>query len=352
MEVLMHLARRLILLALLCVPLAAHELGAMHVMVTFNQGARWQADIVLDLEHVPLALRPGDAPSAEVSTAWCHTFLSACAPAFDGRPATVDSAIYQGTKEGQASQWRFRLEGPIPVGARRFTWAHGQGLGAYLLTLQNQGNDNSRSQWLEGHPSAPFALDAAVVPRSRLSLMGLYLRLGFTHILPLGLDHILFVLGLFLLSLHWRPLLAQTTAFTLAHSITLGLSMLGVVSLPPRIVESAIALSIVYVAVENVVTGHLSSWRVALVFGFGLIHGMGFAGVLKEFGLPRHEFFPALVSFNLGVEAGQLSVVLGAYLLLGWWAGPKPWYRRRVVIPASLLIAAVGLYWTVQRLVG
>src|SRR5664279_657172 len=98
MEVLMRLARQLLLLLLFCVPLAAHELGAMHVMVTFNQGARWQADIVLDLEHVPLAQRPGDVASAEVRTAWCQAFLSACAPAFDGRPATVDSAIYQGTK--------------------------------------------------------------------------------------------------------------------------------------------------------------------------------------------------------------------------------------------------------------
>ena len=352
MAALIRLGRRLLLLALLWVPLAAHELGAMHVIVTFDRGARWQADIVLDLEHVPLALRPVDAASAEVRKAWCQTFLSACAPAFDGHPAMVDSAFYQGTKEGQASQWRFRLEGPIPAGAKRFTWAHSQGLGAYLLTLQHQGQEGSRSQWLERHPSVPFELDAAVVPRSRLSLMGLYLRLGFTHILPGGLDHILFVLGLFLLSLHWRPLLAQTTAFTLAHSITLGLSMLGAISLPPRIVESAIALSIVYVAVENVVTERLRSWRIALVFGFGLIHGMGFAGVLKEFGLPRHEFLPALVSFNVGVEAGQVSVLLGAYLLLGWWAGSKPWYRRRVVVPTSLLIAAVGLYWTAQRLMG
>lgn len=348
----MRLGRWLLLLALLWVPSAAHELGAMHVTVTFEREARWEADIVLDLEHVPLALRPAEAAAAEVCEAWCRAFLAACVPAFDGRPARVDSARYLGTKEGQASQWRFHLEGPIPAGARRFTWTHGQGLGAYLLTLQHQGSEVVSSQWLEGHASAPFTLDAAVVPRSRLSLMGLYFHLGFTHILPGGLDHILFVLGLFLLSLHWRPLLAQTTAFTLAHSITLGLSMLGAVALPPRIVEPAIALSIVYVAIENVVTGRLGSWRIALVFGFGLVHGMGFASVLKELGLPRGEFLPALVSFNVGVEAGQVAVLLTAFLLLGRWAGPKPWYRRRVVVPASLLIAAVGLYWTGQRLMG
>jgi hypothetical protein len=116
-------------------------------------------------------------------------------------------------------------------------------------------------------------------------------------------------------------------------------------------VEPAIALSIAYVAIENIVTGNLKPWRIALVFCFGLVHGMGFAGVLKELGLPRHEILPALISFNVGVEAAQITVLLAAYLALGWWAGGKPWYRRFVVIPASLVIAAVALRWTVLRLV-
>jgi len=347
----MRLCRCLILLVLLWAPLLAHEMGAMHVTVTFLREGVWQADIVLDLEHVPLAQRPLEAAPEAARTAWSRAFLAACAPAFDGRAATVDRAVFQGPKDGQPSQWGFHLEGPIPHGVKNFTWAHGQNLGAYLLTLQHQGDTSSRSQWLEGQRSAPFALDAAVVPRSRLSFIGQYLRLGFTHILPDGLDHILFVLGLFLLSLHWRSLLAQTGAFTVAHSITLGLTMVGAISLPPRVVEPAIALSIAYVAIENVVTGSLKPWRIALVFGFGLVHGMGFADVLKDLGLPRGEILPALVSFNVGVEAAQVTVLLAAYLVLGWWAGGKPWYRRRVVIPASVVIAAVALRWTVLRLV-
>jgi hypothetical protein len=114
------------------------------------------------------------------------------------------------------------------------------------------------------------------------------------------------------------------------------------VSLSPRIVEPLIALSIVYVAVENVVTPELRPWRVALVFGFGLLHGMGFAGVLSQLGLPRTEFLTALLCFNAGVELGQLSVILGAFLLVGLPFRNKPWYRRRVVIPGSIAIAAVG----------
>jgi hypothetical protein len=118
----------------------------------------------------------------------------------------------------------------------------------------------------------------------------------------------------------------------------------------PRIVEPAIALSIVYVAIENVVRSELRPTRVALVFAFGLLHGMGFAGVLREVGLPRSEFLSGLLSFNAGVEGGQLAVISAAFLLLGLPFGRRPWYRQRVVVPLSLAIGAVGLYWAVQRI--
>ena len=119
----------------------------------------------------------------------------------------------------------------------------------------------------------------------------------------------LFVLGIYLLSGRARSVLWQVSAFTVAHSITLGLSMYGLVSVSPRIVEPMIALSIAYVAIENIFLSELKSWRVALVFAFGLLHGMGFAGALKELGLPRSEFVTALLTFNVGVEAGQLAVI-------------------------------------------
>ncbi len=123
-------------------------------------------------------------------------------------------------------------------------------------------------------------------------------------------------------------------------------------SLSPRIVEPLIALSIVYVAVENIVTPKLTPWRVALVFGFGLLHGMGFAGVLSQQGLPRSQFLPALLSFNAGVELGQLSVIGLAFVMIGIPYRKEPWYRQRIVIPLSVLIAAIGLFWFVQRLRG
>jgi hydrogenase/urease accessory protein HupE len=176
-----------------------------------------------------------------------------------------------------------------------------------------------------------------------------YFGLGYTHILPKGLDHILFVIGIFLLSARWRSILLQVSTFTLAHSITLGLTMYGVVSLPARIVEPMIALSIAYVAIENLATSDLKPWRLALVFSFGLLHGMGFAGVLRDLGLPRSQFLTALLTFNAGVEAGQLSVIALAFIAVAYWRRSGLVYRRFIVQPASLAIAITGIYWTIQR---
>lgn len=186
---------------------------------------------------------------------------------------------------------------------------------------------------------------------ARQGAFGRYFALGFEHIAPKGLDHILFVLGLFLLNTRLRPLFWQVTAFTIAHSATLALSMFGAVDLPSRLVETLIAASIAYVAAENVVTSELKPWRPALVFGFGLLHGLGFAGVLTELGLPRDEFLPALIAFNLGVEAGQLAVIAVAYVLVARFRH-SPNYRRAIVVPASAAIAAVGLYWAFERALG
>ena len=182
-------------------------------------------------------------------------------------------------------------------------------------------------------------------------MAGLYARLGFIHIVPEGTDHILFVLGLFLLSARLRPLVWQVTAFTVAHAVTLTLAAFDVVTLPPRVVEPLIALSVAYVAIENMLVDRMTRWRPAVVFGFGLLHGLGFAGVLGELGLPEDERLLALLSFNAGIEVGQLAIIATAALAL-WWCRTKPWYRRRVTVPASLAIAATGLVWAVERALG
>ena len=177
-----------------------------------------------------------------------------------------------------------------------------------------------------------------------------YMQLGYKHILPDGFDHILFVAGLCLLSKRVSVLLWQATAFTMAHTITLMLSMKGIIVLPPSIVEPIIALSIVFIAIENIVMTELKPWRVLIVFAFGLVHGMGFASALNEMGLPRNAFYTSLLSFNAGVELGQITVISCMYFGLIYWFGNKPWYRQRVTYPISILIAVIAIYWTITRL--
>ncbi len=178
----------------------------------------------------------------------------------------------------------------------------------------------------------------------------LYLQLGYKHILPLGFDHILFVLSLFLVNPRLKPVLWQATTFTVAHSITLGLAMYHVIHPPAAIVEPLIALSIVYVAIENMFSSRLKASRIIVVFVFGLVHGLGFAGALGQLGLPQNAYLPSLIMFNLGVELGQLTVILLAFFLVARWWGQKPFYRQRIVIPVSALIALVAGYWTIERL--
>ena len=151
----------------------------------------------------------------------------------------------------------------------------------------------------------------------------LYIKLGYMHIIPLGLDHILFVLSLFLLNPKLKSVLWQATAFTVAHTVTLGLSMYHVINLPANIVEPLIALSIIYVALENIFSHQLKVTRIGIVFLFGLIHGMGFASVLGQLGLPQNSYLSSLLMFNIGVELGQITVIAAAYFLLAKWFGNK-----------------------------
>jgi hydrogenase/urease accessory protein HupE len=194
------------------------------------------------------------------------------------------------------------------------------------------------------HPGRP---DLSGVPRTQIA--SIYLELGFTHIIPLGVDHILFVVCLYLLNPKLKSVIWQATAFTVAHSITLGLAMYGYISPPSHIVEPLIALSIFFVAVENILTDKLKPTRLLIVFVFGLLHGMGFAGVLTELGLPDNEFVTALITFNVGVELGQITVILACWALVGVWFSKKSWYKNRVVIPVSAIIGLIAIYWTIER---
>ena len=176
-----------------------------------------------------------------------------------------------------------------------------------------------------------------------------YLKLGFHHIIPEGFDHILFVVGLCLISNKIKVILWQATAFTVAHSITLALSMKNMIVAPSALVEPIIALSILFVAIENLILSELKPWRIVLVFMFGLIHGMGFASSLNEIGLPRNKFLTSIVSFNLGVELGQICIIVAVFSLLVFPFGKRIDYRKKFVYPVSIIIAIVAAFWTVQR---
>jgi hypothetical protein len=281
--------RWLVVFALLASSASAHEIGTTQVRALFKRDHTFVIDVIASPQAIAKRLH-GDGIEK-------HLFV-----AFNAKPVAPCAEL---TASG------IRVTGEIPPRAETFTWRYELTYSAYMLTLENESHGATR-QWLEGDAtSAPFLLTRDVIPPTRFEVVKQYLVLGFTHIVPRGLDHILFVLGLFLLTTRIKPLLAQVTAFTVAHSITLGLTMYGFVS---------------------------------IVFGFGLLHGMGFAGVLRELGLPRREFVTALVSFNAGVEGGQLFVIAIAAVVFA-----QKW-RARVVVPASLAIAAMGLFWTVQRL--
>jgi len=175
-----------------------------------------------------------------------------------------------------------------------------------------------------------------------------FLRQGFVHVVPLGLDHILFVLGIYLLSRKWKPILLQVSVFTIAHTITLGLATLGVVSVPSNMVEPIIAASIAVVAIENIFFPGFRPHRLLVVFVFGLIHGLGFAGALSAFNLDSSSLLLGLLGFNIGVELGQLAVISIATLLTLKFSEKD--YRKWVVVPGSIVISIFGIYWTIERL--
>ena len=348
----------------------AHEAERTRVVLTFTGDERFVLEVANDPLWMLMRLETfaGGTVPANPTPAQRDARLAQLASVFadrivlfvDGHEVRADRVEYVSPSESSASSAAlsdsassavlasFRLTGTMPRHAANLRWLYGIVADPYPLEIR-QADGSSTIEWIHGtNWSDTIDLTRSFPRPTRWEIAGQYLVLGYTHILPKGLDHILFVVGICLLSPRLKTMLLQVTAFTVAHSITLGLSIYGLVSLPSRVVEPLIALSIAYVAIENLVTRELKPWRLALVFMFGLLHGLGFAGVLRELGLPRGEFVTGLLTFNLGVEGGQLTVIAFAMLLV-WPFVTRGWYRERVVIPASLMIAAIGIYWTVTR---
>lgn len=242
------------------------------------------------------------------------------------------------------------FESATPAGAETLVWRASSRFGVTALRVRRDGDERpyhgaliNADTW-----SDPVSLDIAA-EQTLTDIVVRYVTSGFDHIVPKGLDHILFVIGIFLLSPRLRPLLIQITSFTIAHSITLALGALGILSIPGAIVEPLIAASIVFIALETLMTDRLHPWRPIIIFAFGLLHGLGFASVLGEFGMPTGDFIAGLLAFNVGVELAQLAVVAACYLTVGFFFGSKPWYRRFIVAPASIAIAAIAIFWVLDR---
>ena len=263
------------------------------------------------------------------------------------RPTAVDYMPPPATvPDGEFALASYTLHGRMPESAQTLRWYYGLVADAYPLTLELADGSSTTEVVLGDAWSTPLLLNGPGARPSLRERLGRYLALGYTHILPAGLDHVLFVIGLCLLGTRIRLVLAQTGVFTIAHTCAMAFALYGLVSLPTRSVEPLIGLMIVFIGTENVLSQTVSGWRTALVGVCGLVHGVGMAAALKNLHVPGADRLVALLGVNVGVEAGQLAVVAGVALVVIWWRY-RPWYRSRVVVPASLAIAAAGLYFAV-----
>ena len=177
-----------------------------------------------------------------------------------------------------------------------------------------------------------------------------YMIIGFKHIVPLGLDHILFILGIYLVIYSFKDLFVRISIFTLAHTFSFALSSLSIIIISPKIIEPLIALSITYIAIENIFFKNSNFRRLLLIFCFGLIHGLGFSYMLNDYVTDYQNFLISMISFNLGVELGQLFLVFIFFILFGLWFKKKKWYRKVFVIPLSCIMAIISIFWFFERI--
>jgi hydrogenase/urease accessory protein HupE len=273
----------------------------------------------------------------------------------DGRPAAVRWAGVEILPDRESLALLFRVDGAgaarLTVEARLFPYdpLHQTFVNVYADgELSHQAILDSRRDRMEYY---------AGTMQGRLSVLGVFLPAGIEHIL-IGPDHVLFLLALLLLGGSLWRLAAIVTSFTIGHSVTLSLAALGKVSLPAALVEPLIALSIIVVGADNLLVHREVAQRPAdrvrdlrpYVAGlFGLIHGFGFAYVLQEFGLPAGAIGWSLLGFNLGVEVGQLAIVIVAAAALAIVRRNRPPLADRIVVWGSILVMLAGGYWFVDR---
>ena len=253
------------------------------------------------------------------------------------------------TPETQRPSEPIRFRGELPVSARQLRIAVPPAFSDVLLRPEGTSTEGPIQALTPGAWSRPMLRR---IPASELSEPGVtarqYLWLGYLHVLPRGLDHILFIVAMAAVARPAARLVLEATAFTVAHSATLALTVLGVLDPAPRIVETLIAVSIVVVALANLGINRAAPSRSPLILAFGLMHGLGFGSVLRELGLPAGQTVLALAAFNAGIEFAQLTVLSFVLLAACFWAA-RPWYQRGFVVPLSLGIALVAGNWAIQR---
>jgi hypothetical protein len=345
--------------------LFAHPTATSFVIVSVTSARTATVDITTDARSLLLKLETfgGEvSPASTLTPAERRARIERLLPVLIDHVALLTdqgkASLGRGTvmaANGDAQRVHVALTASLPESVHTLRWQSSLFLGSYPALIRggdpSAPTDAGAYEWLNGDESTlahPLSdLDAHRLGWTRFAHI---VGLGFTHILPLGVDHVLFVCGLFLLAGGTRALLLQISAFTVAHSVTLAIAALGIVRVPAAIVEPLIALSIAYVAIENLMSSSLSRWRLAIVFGFGLLHGLGFAGALRDLGVSRPDLPATLVGFNVGVELGQIAVVILAATLVRLLPVPANQRRQWITVPASAAIAAMGIFWAIQRL--
>ncbi|BBB23693.1 conserved hypothetical protein [Isorropodon fossajaponicum endosymbiont JTNG4] len=238
---------------------------------------------------------------------------------------------------------------------KTLSWQYNKAYGDSALRYQiyEEGEYNwSQWHWLRNGATSGVIDINHPEPITTMQRMLQFVSIGFDHVMPLGWDHILFIIGMALSSLMWRRLLLLVSAFTLAHTLTLGLAMLGIVEISGRIIEPLIAFSIAYVAIENLLPNQSIKRKSIIVFLFGLVHGLGFSSMLKSFKMSSDNFLTTLISFNIGVELAQIVIVSGVVLLLFFIKSLNLNYKKIVIIPTSIVISLIGIWWGIERITG
>jgi len=366
----MTASRRAALAAVLLFSLAsdalAHPEGFSGLRVQVHAD-RVHAELTIHTRDTTRWFPPGKYPDyvPQVSRALEASADELLEVAYDGKPVSFTS-VKAFSPEAGLMQIDLAYP-PPPAGAREMrVWskhlpqlprghqqllfvsdAAGQALLEAILSVEEDAVvcDLPRDLGTTRPSSRPLADGPPRPPPQRIS----FFLLGIEHIVT-GYDHLLFLAALLLVAKSFREAAAVVTFFTVAHSITLSLAALDVVRLPSSIVEPAIAASIVYVGVENLIGKHLFVWRAAVTFAFGLVHGLGFASVLREVGLGSTDVGVAmpLLKFSVGLETGQLAIA--AVLLLALLKLKKqPWFDERWVQAGSIAVALIGLYWLITR---